>query len=64
MGASLVGRNPPDLSSLNLNGPVQTLPIPGIQTAREGQYMRRVKELEDELRAARIENEKNVCPFH
>ncbi|KAF5332950.1 hypothetical protein D9758_016436 [Tetrapyrgos nigripes] len=59
MGASFVGRNPPDLAPLNLNGPMQALPIPGIQTAREGQYMRRVKELEEELRAARAENEKN-----
>ncbi|KAK7466882.1 hypothetical protein VKT23_003945 [Stygiomarasmius scandens] len=59
MGASFVGRGPMDFSSLNLNGAAQALPIPGIHTAREGQYMRRVKELEEELRVARAENEKN-----
>ncbi|KIK59694.1 hypothetical protein GYMLUDRAFT_226524 [Collybiopsis luxurians FD-317 M1] len=62
MGASLVGQRgqiAPDFASLNLNVPASALPIPGIHTAREGQYMRRVKELEDELRAVRAENEKN-----
>ncbi|THV08084.1 hypothetical protein K435DRAFT_959533 [Dendrothele bispora CBS 962.96] len=59
LGASFVGRGPMDFSSLNLNGPMQALPIPGIHTAREGQYMRRVKELEEDLRVARAENEKN-----
>ena len=63
MGASFVGQRgqiAPDFASLNLNVPASALPIPGIHTAREGQYMRRVKELEDELRAVRVENEKNV----
>ncbi|KAJ3830025.1 hypothetical protein F5880DRAFT_1469342, partial [Lentinula raphanica] len=63
MGASLVGQRgqPPfDIASLNLNVPASALPIPGIHTAREGQYMRKVKELEEELRSVRIENEKNV----
>ncbi|KAJ3844467.1 hypothetical protein F5878DRAFT_648885 [Lentinula raphanica] len=62
MGASLVGQRgqPPfDIASLNLNVPASALPIPGIHTAREGQYMRKVKELEEELRSVRIENEKN-----
>lgn len=36
------------------------LPIPGYHTAREAQYARRVKELEDDLRAMRVENEKHV----
>ncbi|KAF8921523.1 hypothetical protein CPB85DRAFT_1271190 [Mucidula mucida] len=35
------------------------LAMPGYQTARESQYARRVKELEDELRALRVENEKH-----
>ena len=47
-----------DLSSLNSN-----LPIPGINATREAQYARRIKELEDEFRALRAENEKNVG-FH
>lgn len=36
------------------------LAMPGYQTARESQYARRVKELEDELRALRVENEKHA----
>ncbi|KAJ3921131.1 hypothetical protein F5877DRAFT_89056 [Lentinula edodes] len=50
---------PPDFASVNLNVPASALPIPGIHTAREGQYMRKVKELEEELRSLRNENEKN-----
>lgn len=49
---------PLDFSSLNINVPA--VPIPGITTGREAQYARRVKELEDELRLMRVENEKNV----
>ncbi|KAF8874631.1 hypothetical protein CPB84DRAFT_1966929 [Gymnopilus junonius] len=48
---------PLDFSSLNINVPA--VPIPGINTGREAQYARRVKELEDELRLMRVENEKN-----
>jgi len=48
---------PLDFSSLNINVPA--VPIPGITTGREAQYARRVKELEDELRLMRVENEKN-----
>ncbi|KAJ3797234.1 hypothetical protein GGU11DRAFT_816606 [Lentinula aff. detonsa] len=62
MGASLIGQRgqtAPDFASLNLNVPASALPIPGIHTAREGQYLRKVKELEEELRSVRIENEKN-----
>jgi len=51
----------PDLSSLNSNVPL--VAIPGINSAREAQYARRVKELEEEYRTLRTENEKNVC-FH
>ncbi|KAG7452703.1 uncharacterized protein BT62DRAFT_989790 [Guyanagaster necrorhizus] len=43
---------------LNPHVPVP-LPIPGYHTAREAQYARRVKELEDDLRAVRVENEKH-----
>jgi hypothetical protein len=50
-----------DLSSLNSNLP--TVAIPGINSGREAQYARRIKELEDEFRTLRAENEKNVC-FH
>ncbi|KAJ4480547.1 hypothetical protein C8J55DRAFT_513126 [Lentinula edodes] len=62
MGASFVGQRgqiAPDFASVNLNVPASALPIPGIHTAREGQYMRKVKELEEELRSLRNENEKN-----
>jgi hypothetical protein len=64
MGASTAGGQqrpgpPLDFSSLNINVPA--VPIPGINTGREAQYARRIKELEDELRLMRVENEKNVC---
>ncbi len=61
LGASTVLQRPApplDFSSLNINVPA--VPIPGINTGREAQYARRVKELEDELRLMRVENEKNV----
>lgn len=60
MGASMVGQRPGglDLSSLNINVPA--VPIPGISSGREAQYARRLKEVEEELRLLRIENEKNV----
>ncbi|KJA27397.1 hypothetical protein HYPSUDRAFT_35294 [Hypholoma sublateritium FD-334 SS-4] len=60
LGASTVLQRPApplDFSSLNINMPA--VPIPGINTGREAQYARRVKELEDELRLMRVENEKN-----
>ena len=50
-----------DLSTLNSNLP--TVAIPGINSTRETQYVRRIKELEEELRTLRAENEKNVCLF-
>ncbi|XP_006458434.1 hypothetical protein AGABI2DRAFT_190715 [Agaricus bisporus var. bisporus H97] len=57
MGAS-VHRGVPDLGTLNLNVP--SLPIPGVAPPnRENQYLQRIKELENEVRQARIENEKN-----
>lgn len=63
LGASAVLQRPVpplDFSSLNINVPA--VPIPGITTGREAQYARRVKELEDELRLMKVENEKNVSP--
>ncbi|KAG7092270.1 hypothetical protein E1B28_008632 [Marasmius oreades] len=58
MGASLLGqRGPVDLGPVNLQSP--SLPQPGINTPREAQYARRVKELEEELRNMRIENDRN-----
>jgi len=61
LGASAILQQRPgpplDLSSLNINVPA--VPIPGINTGREAQYARRVKELEDELRLMRGENEKH-----
>ncbi|KAF8969806.1 hypothetical protein BDZ97DRAFT_1792699 [Flammula alnicola] len=60
LGASTMLQRPGpplDFSSLNINVPA--VPIPGITTGREAQYARRVKELEDELRLMRVENEKN-----
>lgn len=56
------------MGTSTINLPRQTIdasftspvPLPGYQTAREAQYARRVKELEDDLRALRSENEKHV----
>jgi hypothetical protein len=62
LGASALLQQRPgalDFSSLNINVPA--VPIPGMNTGREAQYARRVKELEDELRLMRGENEKHVC---
>ncbi|KAF9466384.1 hypothetical protein BDZ94DRAFT_1288371 [Collybia nuda] len=66
MGASMVVPRSGglDFSGLNLN--VSPVPLPGINSGREAQYARRVKELEEELRGLRIENEKNarLLPHH
>lgn len=66
LGASAMMQRPgPPLDFSNLNINVPAVPIPGINTGREAQYVRRIKELEDELRLMRVDNEKNVCliPF-
>jgi hypothetical protein len=71
MGASLhsaqrTGQSTFDLSSLNLvPPPPPVVPIP-ISTNRdkEAQLSRRVKELEEELRTMRVENEKQVSIMH
>ncbi|KAF8892606.1 hypothetical protein BD779DRAFT_1610156 [Infundibulicybe gibba] len=58
MGASLVVQRPGlDLSTLNTN--IAAVPIPGINSGREAQYARRVRELEEEIRVVKVENEKH-----
>jgi hypothetical protein len=54
MGASVVGQPflVPNASVLRES--------PGMKSGREAQYARRVKELEDELRTVRLENDKQV----
>lgn len=32
--------------------------------SQEAHYVSRIRELEEEIRLSRIENEKNVCSFH
>ncbi len=67
MGASLHAAQRPgqstfDLASLNLNLVPPPPPVVPINTNRdrEAQLSRRVKELEEELRTMRVENEKQV----
>ena len=67
MGASLHAAQRPgqstfDLGSLNLNLVPPPPPVVPISTNRdrEVQLSRRVKELEEELRTMRVENEKQV----
>jgi hypothetical protein len=56
MGASTTTSRPRvDSGSTNTNVP------PNLANGREAQYLRRVKELEEEVRNLRNENEKNVC---
>jgi hypothetical protein len=61
MGASIVAQRPGGLDLSTLNSNLPTVAIPGINSARETQYLRRIKELEEEFRTLRAENEKNVC---
>ena len=67
MGASMhaaqrTGQSTFDLGSLNLNLVPAPPPVVPISTNRdrEAQLSRRVKELEEELRGMRVENEKQV----
>lgn len=46
-----------DFNTLN----VPTVAIPSMTSGREAQYVRRLKELEDEIQSLRAENEKHVC---
>ncbi|PFH52376.1 hypothetical protein AMATHDRAFT_74173 [Amanita thiersii Skay4041] len=58
MGASgIVPRPGVDLPGLNANVP--HVPLPTLNTGREAQYLRRIKELEEEIRTVRAENERN-----
>ena len=67
MGASVIagqrpaGQSPIDLSGLNINPPVLP-PVVGLNPGRdrEAQLMRRVRQLEEELRVEKEENEKQV----
>jgi hypothetical protein len=74
MGASTMnqrpGQGPIDFSSLNLNIPPVPPPIAALNSGRnrEAQYLTRVRELEEEVRAvkeelrlAKVDNEKQVC---
>jgi hypothetical protein len=54
MGASVVGQ-----PFLVPNSSIMR-ETPGMKTGREAQYARRVKELEDEMRTVRQENDKQV----
>ncbi|KAG6335882.1 hypothetical protein ID866_3219 [Astraeus odoratus] len=66
MGASLViqrsgGQPPPvDLSALNINLPTVPAPVTALNSGRdrEAQHLRRIRELEEELRMVRMENDK------
>ncbi|KAL4251635.1 hypothetical protein ABKN59_003795 [Abortiporus biennis] len=60
MTSSLALRPPVDLASLNINTAPVPPPVPVLNPSRdrEAQHLRRIRELEDELRNARIENEK------
>lgn len=72
MGASMhaaqrTGQSTFDLPSLNLNLVPAPPPVVPISTNRdrEVQLSRRVKDLEEEVRTLRVENEKQVsAPFH
>lgn len=65
MGASALGQRPtPSTAALNLNVP--PVPVPSAITAltpardREAQLVRRVRELEEEVRTVKADNEKQV----
>lgn len=68
MGASLVlqrpgGQQPAvELGALNINIPSVPAPMAAISAGRdrETQLLRRIRDLEEELRVARIENDKQV----
>lgn len=72
MGASMhatqrTGQSTFDLSNLNLNLVPAPPPVVPINTNRdrETQLSRKVKDLEEEVRTLRVENEKQVSiPFH
>ncbi|KXN82501.1 hypothetical protein AN958_02352 [Leucoagaricus sp. SymC.cos] len=57
MGASI--HQHPHRTAPDPNSNVPPLPIPSLTPNRENQYLQRIKELENEVRQARVENEKN-----
>ncbi|KAF8985621.1 hypothetical protein BDQ17DRAFT_1315583 [Cyathus striatus] len=57
MGASGLLHRPSELSAPSINTTGNQLS--GLSSGREAQYLRRIKELEDELRTIKTENEKN-----
>ena len=54
---------PVDLTALSMNPPPVPAPVAALNPSRdrEAQLLRRIRELEDDLRSARVENEKQVC---
>ncbi|EGO21518.1 hypothetical protein SERLADRAFT_473969 [Serpula lacrymans var. lacrymans S7.9] len=63
MGASVIQQRPGqavDLSSLNINLPVVPSPMTALNTGRdrEAQLLRRIRELEEEVRLVRTDNDK------
>lgn len=72
MGASLVlqrpgGQQPAmDLGALNINIPSVPAPMAALNAGRdrETQLLRRIRDLEEELRIARVENDKQVGHNH
>lgn len=74
MGASLIG-NPQqrpgqqkiDFSALNINVPPVPTPMAPLNPVRDRevpQLLRRIRELEEELRNVKSDNEKQVCLFY
>lgn len=70
MGASMMGQaprpgQPPlDFSSLNINVPAVPVPITPLNPVRDRevpQLLKRVRELEEEVRTVKADNEKQVC---
>ena len=69
MGASTVmprqsGQQPiVDLSALNINLPAVPAPMTALNVGRdrETQLLSRIRELEEEVRTVRTENDKQVC---
>lgn len=71
MGASLMiqrpgGQSPQvDLSGFNINVPAVPAPVTALNAGRdrEAQHLRRIRELEEELRTVRMDNDKQVSAF-
>lgn len=63
--AARPGSTPVDLTTLTINAaPIPPPPVPGLAPGiprdREAQLMKRIRDLEEEVRAVRVENEKQV----